>query len=95
MKTLMNKHAREAQGFHLINPHVMDKIVQLCRQLQANGHRRWSINGLFEVIRWKHGMKIGVISKFELNNNYRAWYARTIMDSNPELKGFFELRETK
>ncbi len=31
-------------------------------------------------------------SEFRLNNDYRALYARQLMDNEPELDGFFETR---
>jgi hypothetical protein len=47
---------------------------------------------LFEVLRWRSGMRTGG-DDFRLNNNYHALFARLIMQNEPDLAGLFELRE--
>jgi len=39
--------------FHEQNPHVMTELVRLARQLKASGYDRYSIKGLWEVLRWR------------------------------------------
>lgn len=77
--------------FHEENPHVFREIVRLCRRAKERGHDRWSINGIFEVLRWQ-AIETDE-EKPTLNNNYRAFYARLVMDRCPDLAGFFEIRE--
>ena len=48
---------------------------------------------IFEVIRWEYDLK--TTGDFKLNNNYTAWYARLVMERNPSLDGFFQLRKAK
>lgn len=79
--------------FHSANPHVYLRLVKLARQLVARGHRRIGIGMLFEVLRWHHAMTTeGDADGFKLNNNYRALYARLIMDREPDLREVFEIR---
>jgi len=32
---------------------------------------------------------------FKINNNHAPYYARYLMDMNPELRGFFNIRQVK
>lgn len=77
--------------FYYANPHVYWRLRELAVDLKHRGRDRYSINGLFEVLRWEHAMKTSG-DTFKLNNNYRALYARALMNNEPELEGFFETR---
>ena len=80
-------------AFHRENPQVYTALRELALDLNDQGHGKWSINGLFEVLRWRHAMMVSdPHSDFKLNNNYRAFYARLLMAQEPVLDGFFELR---
>lgn len=79
-------------AFHRGNPHVYDKLVELAFTLKRIGHRKIGIAMLFEQMRWLHAMETTDMSGFKLNNNYRAFYARMIMNRNPALDNFFEIR---
>ena len=78
------------ERFHDENPHVYHELVKLCRRAKASGYQRWSVKAAFEVLRWSHMETTG--EEWKLNNNYHAAYARLIMDSEPDLEGFFETR---
>ena len=79
------------ERFHEENPHVYERLTTLALNLRRKGYGSYGMKGLFEVMRWMTAMKT-TGSKFKLNNNYTAHYARMIMDNNPELKGFFNIR---
>jgi hypothetical protein len=79
--------------FHEANPGVLAALVQMALEVRATGRTRWSIANLFEVLRWKEGIATSG-RRFVLNNNYRAFYARRIMETVPTLAGFFRLRES-
>lgn len=81
--------------FHRANPKVCEELTRLARLLKARGHNRIGMKMLFEQLRWLHALKTTDLSGFKLNNNYTAYYARLIMDKNPDLQGFFETRGTK
>lgn len=78
--------------FWKANPQVYARLKELALALKQKGHKKYSINGLFEVLRWEHAMRTTGDS-FKLNNNYRAWYARALMQNEPELADFFNIRE--
>lgn len=82
------------ERFHEANPHVYREIVGLCRKAKSRGLDHWSINGIFEVLRWKTAIKTDEEAP-RLNNNYRALYARLVMKECPDLEGFFETRERR
>ncbi len=80
--------------FHNENPHVYKELVDLACQLKARGRERYSLYALFEVLRWHKALET-TDDDFKLNNNHRPYYARMIMDTVPEMNGFFELRVLK
>jgi hypothetical protein len=81
------------EAFHLLNPHVYERLTELAQQLHRQGITRYGIAGLFEVLRYEHALTTAG-DEFKLNNNYRAYYARLIMDRNPNLNSFFETRRS-
>jgi hypothetical protein len=81
------------EKFHRENPQVYSEIVRLARLAKAKGREHWSINGIFEVLRWSRMVTHG--DDFKLNNDFRAVYARMVMRREPELEGFFEVRKRK
>lgn len=78
-------------AFHGRNPQVYGALRQMALEAKRRGNRQWGMKGLFEVLRWQHAMATEG-DPFRLNNNYTALYARLLMDQEPELTGFFELR---
>lgn len=79
--------------FHAANPDVYRELVVLARLAQARGRRRYGIKALFEVLRWARAATNSA-DEFKLNNNLAPYYARQIMENEPALAGFFELRST-
>ncbi len=78
--------------FHETNPHVYREIIELARRAKNMGYQRWSMNGVFEVMRWNKALRTKGES-WKLNNSFRALYARMVMDEILDLEGFFEIRE--
>lgn len=60
----------------------------------AAGEARLSINMLFEVMRYHRKLQTAG-DDYLLNNDYRALYARMLMEREPELAGLFETRRRK
>ena len=77
--------------FHLANPHVYDKLVELSVFAKRSGAKKIGIALLFERLRWFSMFETSG-DMFKLNNDYRALYARMLMKNEPELHGFFEVR---
>lgn len=83
----------EFKQFHAEHPEVYVQLVKLARAWQANGSAKLGIATLFEVLRWNSHINTNKDGGYKLNNNYRALYARLIMQKEPDLAGLFELRE--
>lgn len=77
--------------FHANNPHVYRKLVELARQARSIGLRKYSMNGLFERLRWHYNVETQG-DPFLLNNNFRSRYTRLIEEQEPDLRDFFETR---
>jgi len=77
--------------FHNKNPHIYDRLREMAFTLKGHGRKKYGIASLFEVLRWQHATST-TSSDFKLNNNYRAYYARLLMENEPELDGFFHVR---
>ena len=92
-------HARGATleeqfaAFHSANPHVYQALRRHALAMVRRGQHKIGIKMLFEVLRWQHAMTTtDAASAFKLNNNYAPFYARLLMDNEPELSGAFETR---
>ena len=81
--------------FHADNPHVYDELIKLARRWRRNRPGdECGIGMLFEVARWN--LLLSTVGEpVKLNNNYRAFYARMIMEREPELDGLFRLRRQR
>ena len=84
---------RRAVAFDAANPDVYDSLVRLAREVKRHGVRRVGMKALFERLRWDHALKTQG-ARFKLDNGFTAYYARLLMQRNPELRGLFELRKT-
>lgn len=81
--------------YHRENPQVYRMMVRLAREWRRRrGDQPCGIGMLFETARW-HLNTAGDGEPLALNNNYRAFYARLIMDTEPDLAGIFELRRQR
>jgi hypothetical protein len=90
-----NRHAAAFREFHAENPHIYAQLERLAFKLRNRGVEKWGIKALWEVLRYELAIATNSpVSTFRLNNNYTAYYARLLMERNPEdLGGFFEIRE--
>lgn len=80
--------------FHKANPHVYNAIVHKALSLKRAGVNHFGIAAIFETLRYDAAMQTGR-DNYKLNNNYRAFYSRLIMENIKELDGFFSIREQK
>lgn len=80
------------ERFHRKNPHVYDALRRMSLAMARAG-RRCGIATLYETLRWRYLWTAG--DDFKLNNNWRAFYARLLMEREPELDGFFDVREQR
>jgi hypothetical protein len=80
-------------AFHAANAWVFDALVALTAEYVRGGAQRVSINMLTEVLRYRRGVTRG--DTYKLNNSFRAFYARLIMQTHPEWDGLFETRRQR
>lgn len=89
-ETIQQKFER----FHSDNPHIYRILVRLARQAAKAGRRHFGIGMLYEQMRWSYFVQT-TGEDYKLCNNYRSRYVRLIEKQEPDLKGFFILRELR
>jgi hypothetical protein len=95
-KRLKLTREEQFQEFHRQNPAIYRILLLRALNMKRYGFTAYSMRTLWEVLRWDISRgKIKTPDKFELNNNHAPFYARLLMASRPELRGFFEVREKR
>ena len=78
--------------FHQRNPHVYHLIVDISKRMKRSGVHKFGMKGVFEYLRWQYTMQTQG-ERYKLNNIFTSIYARLVMETETELKGFFETRK--
>ena len=79
--------------FHAKNPQVISQLEEIANMTIKSGQEHFSINYLFEVVRYLAWTKTNdVYSDFKLNNNYRSHYARLMIERNPKMAKIIKTR---
>lgn len=86
--------AEQFASFHRLNPHVYMAITSIAREIKREGRSHSSMKRVFETLRDKFACTTRG-DRWKLNNNYTAHHARLVMEREPDLAGFFSLRERK
>ena len=82
---------REFEKFHRENPHVYRWLREIALRLRRKGRDHYSARTLVHAFRFHTAM--GTTDEtFKINNNVSPYYARLLMEQEPELDGFFETR---
>ena len=81
--------------FHRDNPRVYALIVMYARQVKAAGRQHYSMDCIFHRVRWHVHIETRSDDDFKLNDHYTSRYARMVMENEPDLADFFELRLLK
>lgn len=90
----MDDIQRRFLRFHEENPHVYDLLRRFSLQARRRGRTRFSIDAIYHRARW-HTQIETTDPDWKLNDHYTSRYARKLMDEEPELEGFFELRDLR
>ena len=77
--------------FHANNPQVGEELRRMALNLKARGRSHYGMRALIEVLRFNRAIDTSD-PDYKLNNNYTPFYARWLMDTEPALEGFFEIR---
>ena len=88
-----NRHEEmrdQCQRFHNEHPEVWELFVHFTQTMIRKGYPNYSVNAIFERIRWEKDEGGDGVNQFKLNNNYRAFYARRFMRMYPQYDGFLE-----
>lgn len=85
--------AERFAAFHRLNPHVYRALRDKALRMRRTGRTHFGIAAIYEAARYDAALEtVGEVWK--LNNNHRAYYARLLMQLEPELRGFFATRRT-
>jgi hypothetical protein len=88
----MNKLEIAFLAFHEQNPIVFSTLKNLALGWKFSGKTKLGIAMLYERARWELTLSLTSTDDFKLNNNHRAFYARLLMRSEPQLAGLFNTR---
>jgi hypothetical protein len=70
---------QQVTEFHYQHPEVWHLFVQFTFQMIDRGYKNYSVNAIFERIRWEKDSVGGDgVTSFKLNNNYRALYSASV-----------------
>lgn len=91
---------RSIQGrferFHRDNPQVFTELVRRAKALHERGWNNIGIALLWESMRYDAMLTTDPSEDtYKLSNDYRSRYARLIMETEPELEGFFTVRSLR
>ena len=82
------------EKYHERNPHVYQLLEDMARRVWQSGRRRIGIATLVESLRWQYWLATEDCSRdFKIDNTFRAYYSRLILENNPQWAGLFALRE--
>ena len=91
----MNSLEKKFNKFDAENPHVWRMFLQFADQVRLTGRLVYSVNAIFEKIRWHTDIETKSDTDFKLSNNHRAYYARKYMNSHPNRAGFFNTKSVR
>jgi hypothetical protein len=80
------------RAFHQANPQVWSLFKHFAGEIRAAGYEHYSVDSIFERIRWHVDIETRTDEPVKLNNDYRAYYARLHAVAFPEHNGFFRVR---
>jgi hypothetical protein len=75
------------------NPEILQRLIELAREAKRRGYKTYSLKALWEVLRFQADPNFA--GRYKLSNNYTSRYARLVMETAPDLRGFFETRDLK
>jgi hypothetical protein len=75
--------------FNRKHPDVWRLFCGFTFDMINRGFMNYSVNAIFERIRWEIDAGGDGVTSFKLNNNYRAFYARAFMRKYPRARWIF------
>lgn len=87
----------EFREYHKDNPALYEKFKSLAFQVLDAGFNKYSMEGLYQQVRWHYSVEIKQGSTgwmdVKMSDHHRARYARLLMKLEPKLKNFFDTVE--
>ena len=83
----------QVTAYHEQHPEVWQMFEEFTFQMINRGFKNYSVNAIFERIRWEKDAGGDGENQFKIGNNYRAFYARRFMKKYPLHDGFFRTRK--
>ena len=80
---------KEFEKFDQQNPKVWKLFVKFALDRANHGFKVYSVNAIFERVRWAMDETGHKKYRVSLPNNHRSFYARKFMEEYPEQEGFF------
>ena len=94
IETRHEEMRKQAKAYHEQNPIVWNLFQQFTFELIERGFKNYGAKGVMERVRWDTDQPtVDGKSRFKINNNYTAFYARKFMIHYPQYKGFFRIRK--
>ena len=81
--------------FHAANPHIADALLSLARPLMHPGRRKFGVKMLYEKLRYEYAFHTAGDEEYRLNNDFTSRYSRLLVDIEPRLRDFIEMRELR
>jgi hypothetical protein len=92
-RTRLDEIKEQVKRFDSEHPEMWKLFIRFTFDRIRRGHKHYSVNAIFERIRWEVDSVGGKDqATFKLNNNYRAIYSRRFHQEHPEYDGFFRTR---
>jgi L-rhamnose mutarotase len=83
------------EAYHHRHPEVYEEFVRIARMVKAHGFKTYSAYACRERVRWHFQFERDAADDFKISNNLTPHYARLIMEQEPDLAGFFEIKRLK
>jgi hypothetical protein len=84
---------RAFDEYHVTHPEVLAMIVKFARQIKARGYKTYGMASIIERLRWHYNIDKG--TKFAIRDGFNSRYARLVMETCPDLRGFFRTSRLK
>jgi len=81
--------------FHNNNRHIFRDLLEKAEEQWTENWYRTSVWLMLNIIRWGPGATVDMDSKYKINNNYFAFYARLLMARRPKFVGWIEIKSFK
>ena len=81
-------------AFHAAHPEVYAAVVRFAREVRGRGFKRFGMRAIWERARWFLAIE-SEEGEYRLNDNFISRYARLVMQQEPDLVDFFEVRELR